>query len=341
MAAEMVGLILVAILCLASARTDIKDGLVPNKLLIPFAGVAVIYDVIYYGLFAPDLIMAFAADAAVVSLISLALFYTHSFAGGDCKLAIVLSLLFPAGCYFHAWGTSFTLVVALVLSLVFGYIYLLLNALFLLAKKKAVISFDYIKSALLTFLGSYFAALTYIAALCDLAMVGGLLYSPAGVWAVRISSVAVALSLPRLEFLKSWKCVIPVALAVVAFSLVTSTIPITLRFDNIVRVLILFLCQATIRTTIYERVDVDDLKKGMILTSISSMLMQASITPGLPGISTEDLRSRLSDDEVNSVRLWARATKTTSLAIVKKVPFAALLGAGFLAYAVMGALQWL
>lgn len=338
---ELVGLLLVALLCAACAKTDISSGVVPNKMLKAFLGIAVVYDILYYGFVARELFGLFVIDLAVVSLVSLVLFYTHSFAGGDCKMAMVLASIFPAGCYLNIWGTNCTLVFALVLALVFGYVYLLLNSLRLLMEKKAIMSLDYVKHSLASFVQSYLAALTYISLVCCAATAAGLLSSPFGVWIIRFACVAIALSMNRVDFLKRWACFVPVAVAVLVFSCATSLVPVSLRLDNILRVFILFLCQMTIKTTIYERIDVDDLKNGMILTTISSMLMQSSITPGLPKISTEDLRSRLTDDEVVNVRLWAKATKTTSLTVVKKVPFAALMGAGFMAYAVMGVLRWL
>ena len=340
MAVELLGLCLVVLLCLMCAKSDIKNGVVPNKLLKLFLGTAVLYDVVYYGIIAPELTGIFLFNVVVVSSISLVLFYTHSFAGGDCKMAIVLSLLFPAGCYWNIRGTSFTLTASLVFSLAFGYIFLLANSLLLVAKKKVTISLEYIGNALWSFSKSYFAALTYIAAIGELALACGLFRYNVGVWIVRIASAAIALSVPRLRLLKKGVCILPVAIAVGVISVGSSSVPILLSFGSIVRTLVLFLCQATIRTTIYDCIKVEDLKEGMILAAIPSMLMQSSITPGLPGVSTEDLRSRLTSDEVASIHLWAKATKTENITIVKKVPFAALLGVGFLAYAAMGVSQW-
>lgn len=338
---EFTGLCLVVLLCRSCAKSDISSGIVPNKMLAAYFAVAIAYDIAYYGFFASDLVAAFLIDAIVVALVALVLFYTHSFAGGDCKLAIVLALLFPAGCYADIWGTNCTLIAALVISLVFGYAYLLANLVVLLFKKKATITFDYMRSSLLSFAKSYLAAISYISLIGSVVSLLGSFDSSVHIWVTRITCVIVALCVGRFPFLRKWCFFVPAACVAALVSAVSTTIPISLKPEYIALVLVLFLCQAAIKTTVYERVDVDGLRKGMILTTISSALMQTSITKGLPGVSTEDLRSRLTDEEVASIRIWAKATRTTSLTIVKKIPFAALLGAGFFAYAILGGvLRW-
>jgi preflagellin peptidase FlaK len=106
-------------------------------------------------------------------------------------------------------------------------------------------------------------------------------------------------------------------------------------------VLILLLFQILIGATIYEQVPVAKLKPGMILSAMSSLLMQTSITRGLPAISTEDLKSRLTNEEIESVKIWAKATHVETLTVVKKIPFAIFISIGLLIYvAVWGGLLW-
>ena len=115
-------------------------------------------------------------------------------------------------------------------------------------------------------------------------------------------------------------------------SVLGDVIPLSVHFENYILVFILLFCQLIIKTTIYETVSIDQLKKGMILSSFSSILMQSSITKGLPGISTEDLKSRLSDDEIASIKRWAKATHMNKLTIVRKIPIAIFIAIGFAVY---------
>lgn len=73
----------------------------------------------------------------------------------------------------------------------------------------------------------------------------------------------------------------------------------------------------------------------MILSTVSTIIMQSSITKGLPSISTEDLKSRLTLDEIESIKIWARATHTKTLTIVRKIPFAIFISIGFISYFIL------
>lgn len=334
---EFIGLSLLTLLCCLCAASDIKNGTVPNRLLATFLVVAAVYDAVCYGWLARDLDGPFLLNVALVSLVSLVLFYTHSFAGGDCKMAIVLALLYPAGCYMRVQDFDCTLVAALLIAFIFGYAYLLVHSISLVVKKRAgIATVAYIKDSVLVFAQSYLASISYISMIvCLMSLFGGF-NSSMKAWVTRMACVAVALCTGRYPGLRNWRCFLPAATVALVLSVLSRTIPLSLRPENVALVFFLSICNATIKTTIYEQIAVDDLKKGMILTLLSSMLMQTSKTKGLPGISTEDLRSRLSEEEVESVRTWAKATKTTSLTIVKKIPFAVMISAGYMMCAILG-----
>lgn len=100
--------------------------------------------------------------------------------------------------------------------------------------------------------------------------------------------------------------------------MVERVVPFSFRLENYILVIVLLLCQMTIRTDLYERIKIADLKKGMILSMGSSMLMQGSRVRGLPGISSEDLKSRLTETEVNSIIRWGKGKEIDDLVIVKK-----------------------
>ena len=161
------------------------------------------------------------------------------------------------------------------------------------------------------------------------------------IWIVRILCLVVAWFVGHYQVFKRWFVFLPAFCIAIVISVATKTLPVSLNIENYILVLVLLVCQMTIKTTIYETVEVEQLKKGMILTTFSSMLMQTSITKGLPGVSTEDLKSRLSSDEIESIKIWAKATHTEKLTIVKKIPFAIFISIGMCLYgAIWGLLLW-
>lgn len=329
---EVVCLCLIAVLCYLCTRSDLRYGMIYNKVLAVFLVLAIALDAVYYGFFVHDLFYDFIVNVLVVATVSLYLFYSHSFAGGDCKMMIVVALLFPARFYWVFGNSNITLVFTIAFAIFAGYCYLLVSSVWAIFTKKVVITFDYVKSYLLNFLKSYITAMIYISLFNRLISA---VYShgfDVNVWITRSLCLLVAWCIGRYACFKKWFLLVPVAGIGLVISIVTKTSPISLHPENYILVLVLLVCQMTIKTTIYEKVEVSQLKKGMILTTFSSMLMQTSITKGLPGISTEDLKSRLTNEEIESIKIWAKSTHTESLTIVKKIPFAIFISIGILIY---------
>ena len=302
---EGICLLLSGCLCIICTRSDLSKGIIPNRIIFIFAACAIILDILYYSLFARDLAFDFIFNLIVVSFISIYLFYTHSFAGGDCKMAIVLALLYPARYYVIYGNNDITLIFALGFALLAGYIYLLINSIMQIVTKRAKLSAAYIKGFLLDFFKSYISAMAYIVLLNCIFLALQNIGIYINIWISHALCIFIAWGVGRYPKLKKLYFLIPTIFLTASISVITHTMPISLNPGNYTLVLILLLCQMTIKTTIYETVRVDQLSKGMILTTFSSVLMQSSITKGLPGVSTEDLKSRLTDEQVESIQIWA------------------------------------
>lgn len=329
---EVVCLCLIAALCYLCTRSDLRYGMIYNKVLAVFLVFAIVFDAVYYAFFVQDLFYDFIVNVIAVVVVSLYLFYSHSFAGGDCKMMIVLALLFPARLYWVFGNSNITLVFTIAFAIFAGYCYLLISSIWAIISKKVVITFDYVKSYLLNFLKSYITAMIYISLFNRLISVVYNQGIDINIWVTRSLCLLVAWCIGRYSYLKKWFFLALATCIGGVISIVTKTSPISLNPENYILVLVLLICQMTIKTTIYEKIEVSQLKKGMILTTFSSMLMQTSITKGLPGISTEDLKSRLTNEEIESIKIWAKATHTESLTIVKKIPFAIFISIGIILY---------
>lgn len=332
---EVVCFCLIAGLCYLCTKSDLQSGIIYNKVLVIFLGMAVVIDVVYYGIFVRNLFWNFLLNFVIVSAVSLYLFFSHSFAGGDCKMMIILALLFPARFYWGLGNSNITLVFAIAFAIFAGYCYLLANSIWAIVTKKALVTFDYVKEYLLNFLKSYVAAMVYISLFNQLIMWISDWGFNVNIWVIRILCLFVAWCIGRYPVFKKWIVFVPTICILIVSSLFTRIIPFSLNLENYVLVLVLLVCQMTIKTTIYEKIEVEQLKKGMILTTFSSLLMQASITKGLPGVSTEDLKSRLTNEEIESIKIWAKATHTESLTIVRKIPFAIFISIGIILYCAM------
>lgn len=338
---ETISLLLIICLCFLCSKSDLSSGLIKNKILLPFLIIGIVINCVYYTFFVNDLLIEYLVNVAIVTLISLILFYTHSFAGGDCKMTIVLAILYPARFYVVYGTTNATLLFALGFGIFVGYCYLVINSLWSIITKKATVTLKYITGSLLTFSKSYISAMLYIFIINVLQLLLAKYGVEINVWISRILCMIIAWCVGKYPFFKRKVPIFIATTLVVVLSVLLKTFPFSLNPENYTLVLILLFCQMAIKTNIYETIEVRNLKKGMILSSMSSILMQSSITKGLPNISTEDLRSRLTETEVESVKIWAKATKTEFLSIVKKIPFAIFISIGFIIYFVLWGILWI
>lgn len=329
---EILMLVILLIICAVTVKTDISEGMIYNRHLMYAFVTGIIFAVIYYGFIAKDLVVYFIINLVIVAAIGLVLFYSHSFAGGDCKLCIVLSLLYPAHFYIGYPDHAYTLFIAVCIAVFYGFIYLIIDAVVNLLNKKNQLTRKYITDSLFNFLKAFAAAMIFLSAL-------NLIYAFLQLRGIYIDSrimllvsIFIAWMIGRFQLAKNWKLCLIVLIFDVVVSVVLCVIPISLNPDNYVLAIILMLCQTMTRTNMYEEVEITDLKKGMILAMGSSLRMQGSRVRGLPGLSSEDLSSRLTDAEVESIKRWGEGNKITNILVVKKIPFAIFLTLGFISY---------
>ena len=88
------------VLGIYAAVSDICNGVVRNSVLLAASIAAVIIIGIEFIVFGFKGWTIQAANILFVAVISFILFFSHIWAGGDCKLAIVMSLLIPK----EFWG---------------------------------------------------------------------------------------------------------------------------------------------------------------------------------------------------------------------------------------------
>ena len=83
----------------------------------------------------------------------------------------------------------------------------------------------------------------------------------------------------------------------------------------------------------YQEIKTEDVRSGMILSMGTSMNFLRSRVKGLPGVSFEDMRSRITIDEADAIRRWGKSKNgSDKVVIVRKVPFALFISIGCMMY---------
>jgi preflagellin peptidase FlaK len=310
--------------------SDIRKGIIKNRILIVAASYAVVADIVYYGFWARNLAAQFFINIAVVIVIALTLFFSHSWAGGDCKLLCVFCLLYPASKYLTYNGQSVTLFFSVAATFMIGYIYLIADYIWAAIHKRIHFSMAYVKKSLLTFGNSYVQTLIYLTAV-------HMLY---GITLTRIFDIGwVAIDLCIAWLIGSVKllhnrclCGIVFALDII-LSVYLRRIPLGTNIFQYLFVWGVVLLRIILSEQNYQTIPTEKVCRGMILSTATSVQFMASRVKGLPTISTEDLRSRLTKEEVESIKRWEHsATGRPQITIVRKIPFAIFISLGFLIY---------
>ena len=86
----------------------------------------------------------------------------------------------------------------------------------------------------------------------------------------------------------------------------------------------------------YQEIPTAEVRAGQILSAATVMLFQTSRVRGLPGGMTEDLRSRITSEEAESIHRWEKSVGgKPHVVIVRKIPFAIFIGVGTLAFLII------
>ena len=79
----------------------------------------------------------------------------------------------------------------------------------------------------------------------------------------------------------------------------------------------------------YQMIPTSEVREGMVLSQKSILLLSASRIKGLPFYTTEDMRSRISEAEAESLHRWESSKYGQSeIEIVRKLPFAIFISIG-------------
>lgn len=327
---------LLIIMGVCASYSDLKTGLITNRMIVAFSAVGLTFNIFYFVFVAWSELFLFLENMLLCILVSFFLYRIHAFAGGDLKLVCAMSLLYPSTAYLTYKSSRITLFLSIGIAIFWGYVYLLISTVVDIGRGKISLDRKYIQSYLIFYLKTYITAMIYIALFTMVAAVISNLIFPLPVWFMIAGSFVIAwisgkYIVLRNRFLLSAVIVIDVVLAIF---FKVSLLPRNPEAYLLTAVLVF--CQITIRTNLYKTIPTEDIQKGMILSMASSLSMQGSRIRGLPGISSEDLRDRLSEEQAQSIRRWGKSSKgLDNLMIVRKIPFAVFILMGYMTYYVL------
>ena len=326
--------------CGYAAVSDIRTGKIKNSVLLAAGALSLIAVAVKLLIFDQSDGVLILQNAGITALIGLAGYLFRIWAGGDCKVLAVIALAFPSLCYFDYNGIRLTLWMIPAAAFCISFLYVLTDSVVMSVRKRSGFHSKRFFGNLKRYLLLYLKSLVYLTALNQLYLIliaEHFFVYPAVYFAV---SVLLVFVIGRIRLLGNVWVVMAVAAVDVALLLVFRHAAFLFYWKNYLLIFVFMLLKAFMSLYNYQNVNTAEVTAGMILSAADTAYMQQSRVKGLPALSDETLKSRLTAEEAESVRRWGRSKYgRPQLAAVRKMPFTAFLSISAVIYFLAGVLQ--
>lgn len=334
-------ILLTALLCTAGYATyiDFKTGLIPNKLLIIASLIIIPADVLYYGFFAGDLFITFILNLAVTVILALLLYGYHFWGAGDSKFIMFIVAALPARYYADSVISVPTLTIT-VYTFAIAFIYLIIESIVLGIKQKNFFAVnkkitvktitDIVKNYVVSYAYIFLISFAEVMILNSAQINNG--------YIAPLINFFIIFTIFSFDFFKKWYIVSLVGLAdivlyAVFFSSMENYLPSAL---NILLIAVVLIFRSLAEKYNYQVIKTSEIKSGTVLTWSAVLQFKGSRVKGLPVYTTEDFRSRISNEEADSIKRWEKSkTGKSEIMIVRKLPFAVFITIGTLVFLVL------
>lgn len=322
-------IIMCFVVCILSAITDIRYEKIRNIIIFPTISVAFITNLINCIVIGNWNI--FLTNFSFITLFGIILYATHYMGAGDSKLLAFVAASVPICFYENRLNGWFGEILLLIHIFVVCMIYILGESIYMrtvLKNKGSPIG----KINLGRFIIAYFKGLIIITLVNQLFWLFIKEFYVENQYAVMLLNCIIALKIPDIKLFNHIYVIAPLVLIEIVIVITTNYGQRFIGSDY--RILIVFLIFLIVRRLLvdrynYKTVPTSEVKAGMILSMQSSLLMSKSKVRGLPDISTEDMRSRITQEEAESIHRWEKSKfGSKEVAVVRYLPFGFFISAG-------------
>nr|WP_317999586.1 A24 family peptidase [uncultured Faecalibacillus sp.] len=310
-------LFLILVILIIGTYTDLKYGIIPNKLIFP----CIIFGVIYK-LFS-SISINLLGSIVLASVVSLILFYLKIWAGGDCKLYLAIILLMPNSIIESTfYGISYIVWIP-ILAFLIGYFYIIGDSFYQKLKqhKKNNNLHTKAKNDFIRYI-KYYVVIIFINYCMN--NLFKYLNIQLNTWMYMIISFGLIYMFIKIKILEEKFFI----LFVIFIDIYIGVINLNLLFN--IKQLLIWL--AIIISSLlkhfnndynYEEIVIEQLKPGMILSTTSSYIFFNDKLSKYKRISDETLRSRLTESDITQIKeVSSKRDYIKTITIMKKIPFA-------------------
>ena len=217
-----------------------------------------------------------------------------------------------------------------------AYLYILLESLYIGIKEKNFFKINLLKTDIILLIKQYIKC-TCIVTILDflLRLVLPKIYLSNPELIAMINMIAVMTSY-HIKFLdKVFTICLLIAATVVCF-LISGGISFNNRIEVYAIVFIVLLFRLCAEKYNYKVIPTAKVEKGMVIAYPTVLYFISSKINGLPKKTTEDMRSRITEDEARSIQRWENSKYgQPTIVIVRKIPFAIFISIGSIIYVII------
>lgn len=333
--------VVLLLFCIYSMISDIKTGKIKNLILLIMGGITLSAALIKLIFFDRDDLFLYLENAGILLLIGLAGYAFKLWAGGDCKVLALIAVSYPTLFYFDYNQLRLTLWLIPVAAFIISFIFLLADSVISVIGRKNKIDSKQMLATLKRYLLLYIKAFVYITAWNQIYAYFIFPYVQIHPAVYLFVSILLVFVINKFKVLGNLWVLICVAAFGVAMMFISGRFTIITYWRNYLLVFLFMILKSFMSLYNYKVIPVEETSAGMVLSRTDTLFMQQSRVKGLPDISDETLRSRITADEAESIKRWGKSKYgKPQVTIVRKIPFAAFLSVGTIVYFLVGVLQF-
>ena len=322
--------------------TDFREKKIYNKTIIYGVIVSFILYIVMWKQIDMELIKNYVINLSISILISFLFFYFKIWAAGDAKLFIAMIIMIPFELYEVDLSNIFPGIYLLIIIFSIAFLYVVMETIFLWAKdsekfqKLKTIKFNIktIKDWLEKYFMGYFIIL----------LINNIIYLLFPTFQEKNGALMLVCNMLILIFIyriiQNKKQTIIVTTISIIFNIIYYIIMKFNIYQINIKMFIIVISIMIFRDISekynYECIKIENLKPRMILSYGSVLKFYSSRIKGLPKHTTETTDSRLTNDEVNSIKRWSKSSKgDDSIVVVRHMPFAPFMFIGEIIFLVL------
>lgn len=322
---EFLGICSLLILCAIVSYSDIKSGIIKNNLLIKLGSIPIFLNVINIidKFDREDLMYMFLMICMI--FLSLVLFFSKIWAGGDCKFFIIIILSIPVEYTNYNNGLFNSYVLILFYSFVIAYVYMFFESIKeYVLKGKNIDKCKIIENSLYQikmYIKVYLMVMcinNIVAIILDLGNFGQYKYIINVIF-----NLIIILWIINKKILTNKILILIVVLIDILLVIFADTGFVTKKtLLTFCAVAIVALTKHFINAFNYKRINQNEIKEGMILSTNTSIAISQISNNLFRCLSDETLSSRLNSKEVMEIKKIKNLDQKVEIFIVKKIPMA-------------------